>query len=112
MRVTGDVHPPTVAVASYFPKKGFSEVRIRNNVTQVADEDRTVYTYDEYVFIVETVDGLQQKVEDNIDAWIATGRALETNENASIVQDMRTEIADAVSTGDLDNAYREGVNSV
>ena len=112
MRVTGDAYPPTVAVAPYFPKKGFSEVRIRNNVTQVSDEDRTVYTYDEYVFIVETVDGLQQKVEGNLDAWIATGRALETNENASIVQDMRTEIANSVSTGDLEAAYKEGVNSI
>ena len=55
---------------------------------------------------------MQEEIESNLNDWLATGRMLEVNESASIVQDMKTEIANAVSTGDLEAAYSEGVNSV
>ena len=55
---------------------------------------------------------MQAEIESNLAEWLATGRMLEVNENASVVQDMRTEIANSVSTGDLEAAYKEGVNSI
>ena len=55
---------------------------------------------------------MQVEIESNLAEWLMTGKMLEVNENASVVQDMRTEIANAVSTGDLEAAYKEGVNSI
>ena len=116
MRVQGNGFPTTVTVESYWPMPGYVEVRVRENVkgiTPTDDEDTTpLYEYDEYVFHIKQRDGLQQEIENNLADWIQTGRVLEVNDRASTVQDMKTEIANSVSTGDLDNAYREGVNSI
>ena len=116
MRVQGNGFPAAVTVESYWPMPGYVEVRVRENVkgiTPTDDENAApLYEYDEYVFHVKQRDGLQQEIENNLAAWLQTGRMLEVNDRASTVQDMKAEIADAVSTGDLDNAYREGVNSI
>lgn len=116
MRVQGNGFPAAVTVESYWPMPGYVEVRVRENVkgiTPTDDENAApLYEYDEYVFHVKQRDGLQQEIENNLVYWLQTGRMLEVNDRASTVQDMKAEIADAVSTGDLDNAYREGVNSI
>ena len=116
MRVQGNGFPAAVTVESYWPMPGYVEVRVCENVKDITptdDEDTTpLYEYDEYVFHIKQRDGLQQEIENNLADWIQTGRMLEVNENASVVQDMRTELKNAVSTGDLEAAYKEGVNSV
>lgn len=103
---------------SYPAKEGYVEVRLRENIREVTETDTqtdtsiTMFEYDEYTFHLKDREGLKEDIENNLSDWLITGRMLEVNENASVVQDMKTEIANAVSTDDLENAYREGVNSV
>ena len=116
MRVQGNGFPTTVTVESYWPMPGYVEVRLHENIKDITptDDENAVplYEYDEYVFHVKQRDGLQQEIENNLVEWLQTGRMLEVNDRASTVQDMRTELKNAVSTGDLEAAYKEGVNSV
>ena len=116
MRVRGNGFPTTVAVESYWPMPGYVEVRVRENVKDITPTDdenaAPLYEYDEYAFHVKQRDGLQQEIEDNLAAWLQTGRMLEVNDRASTVQDMKAEIADAITPATLDAAYREGVNSI
>ena len=116
MRVQGNGFPTAITVESYWPMPDYVEVRVRENVKDITpkgDENAApLYEYDEYVFHVKQRDGLQQEIENNLTAWIQTGRMLEVNDRASTVQDMRAEIADAITPATLDAAYREGVNSI
>lgn len=116
MRVQGNASPSAVTVESYWPMPGYAEIRLYENIVDITPTDienpAPLFEYDEYVIHVKEKDGLQAKIESNLNDWLATGRMLEVNENASVVQDMRTELKNAVSTGDLENAYREGVNSI
>jgi hypothetical protein len=116
MRVQGNGFPAAVTVESYWPTPGYAEVRVRENVKDITPTDdenaAPLYEYDEYVFHVKQRDGLQQEIENNLADWIQTGRILEVNDRASAVQDMRAEIADAITPAALDAAYREGVNSI
>lgn len=116
MRVQGNASPAAVAVESYWPMPGYAEIRLRENIRDITPTDvenpTPLFEYDEYVIHVKEKDGLQAKIESNLAEWLTTGRMLEVNENASIVQDMKTEIANSISPTDLDNAYREGVNSI
>ena len=109
MKRTGGKPSKRVTLSYYDPKPDDVEVRLRENVRQHPDGE---FEYDEYVIHVKEKDGLQAEIESNLAEWLATGRMLEVNENASVVQDMRTEIANSVSTGDLEAAYKEGVNSI
>jgi len=116
MRVQGNGFPAAVTVESYWPMPGYVEVRVRESVKNITPTDNgdaaPLYEYDEYVFHVKQRDGLQQEIENNLADWIQTGRMLEVNDRASTVQDMRAEIADAITPAALDAAYREGVNSI
>ena len=116
MRVQGNGFPAAVTVESYWPMPDYVEVRVRENVKDITPTDdenaAPLYEYDEYVFHVKQRDGLKQEIENNLAAWLQTGRMLEVNDRASTVQDMRTELKNAVSTGDLEAAYKEGVNSI
>lgn len=116
MRVQGNASPAAVTVESYCPTPGYAEIRLYENVKDITPtdvEDPTpLFEYDEYVIHVKEKDGLQVEIESNLAEWLATGRMLEVNENASVVQDMKAELKNAVSTGELEAAYKEGVNSV
>ena len=116
MRVRGNASPAAVTVESYWPMPGYAEIRLYENVKDITPTDvknpTPLFEYDEYVIHVKEKDGLQAEIESNLAEWLATGRMLEVNESASAVQYRRTEIANSVSTGDLENAYREGVNSI
>lgn len=116
MKVYRNYPTQMVTVERYDPLPGYAEVRLRENIKNITPTDvenpTPLFEYDEYVIHVKEKDGLQAEIESNLAEWLATGRMLEVNENASVVQDMRTELKNAVSTGDLEAAYREGVNSV
>lgn len=116
MRVQGNGSPAAVTVVSYWPMPGYVEVRVSENIVDITPTDienpAPLFEYDEYVIRVKEKAGLQSEIESNLAEWLITGRMLEVNENASVVQDMRTELKNAVSTGDLEAAYKEGVNSV
>lgn len=116
MRVQGNGFPAAVTVESYRAMPGYVEVRVRESVKNITPTDNgdaaPLYEYDEYVFHVKQRDGLQQEIENNLADWIQTGRMLEVNDRASTVQDMKAEIADAITPAALDAAYREGVNSI
>lgn len=95
MRVQGNISPAILAMESYFPDPGYVEVRLRENIKEVTSTDPvtkgtfTAFEYDEYTFIVKDRVGLQEDIESHLNEWIATGRTLEVNESASIVQDMK-----------------------
>lgn len=75
--------------------EGYVEVRLRENIKEVTDIDPqtetsvTMFEYDEYTFLLKNREGLQEDIENNLSDWLITGRTLEVNESASIVQDMR-----------------------
>lgn len=89
MRVQGGVIPEQVTVEPYPRTSGVSEVRLRENIFEVDKERGKMYEYDEYVLHVPTTDNLKQTIESNLKDWLATGRSLEVNENASVIQDMK-----------------------
>ena len=95
MRVQGNNAPDSVTVEAYLPRKGYAEVRVRENVKQITETDPTtgleycLYEYDEYVFHIPEREGLKEEIESNLSDWLATGRVLEVNEGASLVADMK-----------------------
>lgn len=116
MRVQGNASPSAVTVESYWPMPGYAEIRLHENIVDITPTDienpAPLFEYDEYVIRVKEKAGLQAEIESNLAEWLITGRMFEVNENASVVQDMKVELKNTVSTGDLENAYREGVNSI
>ena len=95
MRVKGNISPVTLSVESYLPLEGYEEVRLRENIKEVTETDPqtetplTMFEYDEYTFLLKDREGLQEDIESNLSDWLITGRTLEVNESASIVQDMK-----------------------
>lgn len=75
--------------------EGYVEVRLRENIKEVTDIDPqtetsvTMFEYDEYTFLLKNRESLQEDIENNLSDWLITGRTLEVNERASIVQDMK-----------------------
>lgn len=75
--------------------EGYVEVRLRENINEVTETDPQTETtiimfeYDEYTFLLKDREGLQADIESNLNDWLITGRTLEVNESASIVQDMK-----------------------
>lgn len=75
--------------------EGYVEVRLRENINEVTETDPqtettiTMFEYDEYTFLLKDREGLQEDIEGNLNDWLITGRTLEVNESASIIQDMK-----------------------
>ena len=61
-----------------------------------------MFEYDEYTFVLPDREGLREDIEANMADWLATGRTLEVNENASIVADQRRDI----------NAYEKALSEI
>lgn len=95
MRVKGNVSPNVLDIEAFAPMPGYVEVRLRENikavpvVDEMTETEITMYEYDEYTFHLREKESLQEEIETNMSDWLATGRTLEINEGASIVQDMK-----------------------
>ena len=95
MRVRGNLSPNALDIEAFAPMPGYVEVRLRENVKSVTVVDEmteaevTMYEYDEYTFHLADKEGLREEIEANLTDWLITGRTLEINEGASIVQDMK-----------------------
>lgn len=95
MRVKGNIMPSVLNIEDYRPMPGYVEVRLRENFKEVTVVDEmteavvTMIEYDEYTFILKNRDTLREDIEANMEDWLITGRTLEVNEGASIVQDMK-----------------------
>lgn len=89
MRVQGNEYPASITVEKYLPISGMVEIRLRENVKKLSD---TMYEYDEYTKIAPDRLGLKDDITANLSDWLTTLRALEVNENASIVADQRRDI--------------------
>ncbi len=100
MRVLGNSEPTQVIVEPYLCGIGMAEVRLRENAKQVTIMDTTMgqsvqmWQYDEYVIIVSDYPGLQAEIAQNLPDWLATGKALETNTQSSVVQSQNDHIAE------------------
>ena len=108
MRVKGNISPVTLLIEHYMPMDGYVEVRLREDIKAVTDTDPqtgiavTMYEYDEYTFVLPDREGLRDEIEANLTDWLATGRTLEVNPNASIVADQRRDI----------NAYEQALSEI
>lgn len=95
MRVKGNVSPNVLDIESYRPMPGYVEARLRENINETVEVDSmteqevTMFEYDEYTFVLREREGLREDIEANMADWLITGRTLEVNEGASIVQDMK-----------------------
>ena len=95
MRVKGNVSPNVLDIERYRPMPGYVEVRLRENINEVTvvdgmtEQEIKMFEFDEYTFIVRERAGLREDIEANMADWLVTGRTLEINESASIVQDMK-----------------------
>lgn len=95
MRVKGNVSPVTLSMEPYLPLEGYVEVRLREDIKEVtytdpqAETSVAMFEYDEYTFLLKDREGLREDIESNLNDWLITGRTLEVNESASIVQDMK-----------------------
>lgn len=75
--------------------EGYVEVRVRENINEIEVTDEQsetavpMFEYDEYTFLLKDREGLEKDIENNLSDWLITGRTLEVNESASIVQDMK-----------------------
>lgn len=108
MRVRGNVSPNVLSIEPYAPKVGHVEVRLRDNINPIVETDEmtgqeiSMFEYDEYTFVLHDRDGLRADIEANMADWLATGRTLEVNQNASIVADQRRDI----------NAYEQALSEI
>lgn len=95
MRVRGNVSPNSLTIEPFAPMPGYVEVRLRENikditmVDEMTEREVTMFEYDEYTFHLAGKEGLREEIEGNMNNWLITGRTLEINEGASIVQDMK-----------------------
>lgn len=95
MRVRGNISPELLTVEPYAPVPGNVEVRLRENVKEInvtdsmTEEAVTMFEYDEYTFLLKDREGLKEDITEKMGDWLITGRTLEVNESASIVQDMK-----------------------
>ena len=89
MRVNSGIEPSMVSIEKYMPIDGYVEIRIRENISSTETEDGLRFEYDEYVFHMPDKEGLSDEINNNLNDWLATGRTIEVNESASVVQDMR-----------------------
>ena len=99
MRVKGNISPNVLNIEEYHPLPGYVEVRLRENINEISETDEitgetaTLFEYDEYTFHLEERLGLREEIERNMADWLATGRVIEVNFGASIVQDMTLALA-------------------
>lgn len=100
MRVRGNISPDIIHIELYAPNPGFVEIRLRDNIKEVSEVDEmsgteiTMFEYDEFVFHEKNRENLREDIEENLDAWLQTGRELEVNVNASMFKDVETQNAD------------------
>lgn len=99
MKVNGDISPDIIHIEKSATISNYGEIRLRENINRndYFDEanGQTVskYEYDEYIFCIPYREGLHEEIEANFDDWIATGRTLEQNTQASAYVDLRTALA-------------------
>jgi hypothetical protein len=53
------------------------KVRLTENVEQIETEENTVYQYDEYTFQTAYREGLQEKIENNVELYLDFAKAKE-----------------------------------
>lgn len=98
MRVKGNVSPNVLDIERYRLIPGYVEARLRENINKVTvvdemtEQEISMFEYDEYTFVIREREGLREDIESNMADWLATGRTLEVNQNASIVADQRRDI--------------------
>lgn len=98
MRVQGNVYPETITVETYLPIQGMSEVRLRENVTQLAE---TLYEYDEYTKLVYSDSTTNEMFSEKIPNWTSV---LKIEDIRSVVTELSSasEIIERLDTMELD----------
>ena len=120
MRVKGGTYPKPLLMEDYLPLDGYVEVRLRENVKEITETDDMtgtsvrMFEYDEYTFHLKYRIDLRENIENHLDEWMATGRTVEVNESASIVQDMKAAITDTVAAmaAMVDDVYNQDMATI
>lgn len=120
MRIRGNISPEIIHIEPYAPTPGYVEIRLRENIKEVTEVDEmtetevTMFEYDEFVFHETHREGLREEIENNLTAWMQTGRELEVNVNASMYKEVQDQAEAEISEiyQSADEAYSEGVNSI
>lgn len=93
MRVKGNVSPKSFDIEVCGEDKSKVEVRIRENIKS-SEEIVNGFEYDEYFFIINNEPDLKDKIENNLEDWLATGRNLEINPQATLYVKAKTDAID------------------
>lgn len=83
MRVKGNVSPKSFDIEVYGGDRSKVEVRVRENI-KPSGEIINEFEYDEYLFIIDNESNLKNKIKNNLEDWLATGRNLEINPQATL----------------------------
>lgn len=78
-----------VSEVSQFSHPKCRALFVGSMVDEMTEREVTMFEYDEYTFHLAGKEGLREEIEGNMSNWLITGRTLEINEGASIVQDMK-----------------------
>lgn len=106
MKIQGNNFPDIIHIEPYQLIEGYVEVRLTENVEQL---EENLYKYDEYVIRTKDKDDFKKEIENNLDEWIATGKSIEVNVMASIVQDINAENEQLTQILDIITGESEGI---
>lgn len=83
MKVRSSVAPKSISINKFYPKPGYMEVRLRENVniiqlinkvTQTLD---TAFEYNEYILKIKDREGLEADINANFDTYLTEARNIE-----------------------------------
>jgi hypothetical protein len=83
MKVQSNSIPKSVSVNRFYPKPGYMEVRLRENVNSIqlidgiTENPDTVFEYDEYILKIKDREGLEADINANFDTYLTEARNIE-----------------------------------
>lgn len=83
MKVRSGVDPKPININKFYPKPGYMEVRLRENVNiiqlidEVTETPDTVFEYDEYILKIKDREGLEADINANFNTYLTEARNIE-----------------------------------
>lgn len=83
MKVQSKSIPKSVSVNRFYPKPGYMEVRLRENVNSIqlidgiTENPDTVFEYDEYILKIKDREGIEADINANFDTYLTEARNIE-----------------------------------
>lgn len=83
MKVQSGVDPKPININKFYPKPGYMEVRLRENVNiiqlidEVTETPDTVFEYDEYILKIKDREGLEADINANFNTYLTEAKNIE-----------------------------------